>query len=486
MLKRLVGYAAYMFGANTVTGLLTFAVSTLGMVSRPKEAFGDYATYMRVYEIGQGLFIYGANASIQRFAADSDENRTLFSALALRVFFVLLVGMSVLGLAAGLSLDWTYAFALFGLPWLVLYWWGRYIVRSKLDARREARLMMIASLSNSVYQLLFLTFTDYRDALIYGDVLALVTSGIAAVVYISAGQQRSILELLRIPVPRQLLREAIAFAKPVWWSGQLFQARHQTQSVWTAAKLGAAPMGALQGMMTFWQFAAKPLELVGQAALPGLVAAKEGRSELFREVLRMCLVAFGLIGVAVAAGMPLVFQLVDAIRALLGKDGEPFVSKYGEVPGLLRVLAVMMPVYAFDVVSNQYSVAEGRPRMVLYSNIATVVAVGASIYPLTSSHGLTGVVLSGALGTAASAATYATVLWRDYPRDMRAGTRWTLWATAAAIATMAPSQLYAAWPWSWVLSFPAVLCYLALMFAAGLVGREDVGRVVRAVRQRAA
>src|SRR6185436_12578130 len=106
MLKKLVGYAAYMFGANMLTGFLTFGVGALGMVTRPKEAVGDYDLYMAVYQVGQGLFIYGANASIQRFSAGDDQNRLRFSALALWLFFGLLALTAALGTGVGVLLAW--------------------------------------------------------------------------------------------------------------------------------------------------------------------------------------------------------------------------------------------------------------------------------------------------------------------------------------------------------------------------------------------
>jgi O-antigen/teichoic acid export membrane protein len=486
MLKRLVGYAAYMFGANTLTGLLTFGVSAMGMVTRPKEAFGDYALYMRIYEIGQGLFIFGANASIQRFAADDLQNRARYSKLALQVFLLLLLVCAALGAGVGFSISWSYALALFGLPWLVLYWWGRYIVRSNLDAKREARLMMIASLANSIYQFVFLTFTDYRDALIYGDFLALVTSGVAGMIYISGGLGTSLRAIWRTHVPKSFIRESVKFAVPLWMSGQIFQARHQAQGIYTAAALGAAPLGALQGMQTMWQFTLKPLEYLSSAALPGLVTAKEERSKLYRELMRLCIVAFTIIGLAVACGIPLVFELIDGIAKLLGRQGEPLVVKYWEVPTLLRVVALSMPAVAFEVVNNQYSVAEGKQRTVLYSNVVTVVAVLGSLYPLAVQFGVIGVVVSGVIGVFSGAITYAIVLWKHAPRDIRTGVVWAAIATACTLAAMIPVQLEHEWRYSWVLTFPALAVYVIGMFIFRLIEVEDLRRVRRAIFERAA
>jgi len=91
-----------------------------------------------------------------------------FSALAYYLFLGLLLAGGVAERASALrSIGTMPSRSSVSLARPLLY--GRYIVRSNLDARREARLMMVSSLSNSIFQFLFLTFTDYRDALIYGD-----------------------------------------------------------------------------------------------------------------------------------------------------------------------------------------------------------------------------------------------------------------------------------------------------------------------------
>lgn len=473
-----------MLGANTLTGLLTFGVSAFGMVSRSKEAYGDYALFQRTYEIGQGLFIFGANAAIQRFAAGNDENRRRFGAIAIYLFLGLMVVMTFGGVAVGTFAGWTFGLALFGLPWLILSWWGRYIVRSNLDAKREARLMMIASLSNSLFQFAFLTFTDYRDALIYGDFAALVMSGIAAIWYIRSGLGIGIFEILKTKIPKEFLKESYKFAVPVWWSGQLFSVRNQLQSVWTAAWLGTARVGVLEGSRTFWQFTQKPLEYLGQAALPGLVKEDAERSRLYQEIVRVCLTAFTFIGIAVASGMPLLFDIIDALSGKSGADS--LWGKYSEVPMLLRIFALLIPLQAFQMVTNQLAVASGKPRAVLIANIATVIVVLSAIYPLTQRFGLFGVIAAGQLGEAASALTYFVVLRPMFPNELRAGAKWTLLTTLAGAIALAPVQIYADWKWSWVLSFPAVIIFMVMMLVLKVLEIEDLRRVWRSRRGGAA
>lgn len=480
MLRKLVGYAAYMFGANTFTALLNFAVSALGMVTRPKEAFGDYAIYMLVYEIGNGIFIFGANATIQRYAADSLENRQRFTKLVFLVF----LGMSgVFGLAGFVVwrfIGLNYALALFGLPWVVTYWYGRYVVRSNLDAKREARLMVVASLANTVFQFLFLTLTDLRDALIYGDFLALLASGLMALVTLPAALGLSIRQIFQVPIPREFLKEAFRFTVPLWLAGQVFTLKVRLQSIWTTAFIGSKAMGALQGMQTMWQFAGKPMEYLGQASLPGLVSAKEDRDVLYRELLRFSVVSLTAVAIVVAAGIPFVFQVIDFVAELLGRTGVPMSEKYAEVPVLLLLPTLAVPFTAVEMVTNQYSVAVGKQRTVFYAQVVNVAVMAATLIPLAKHFGLIGVVIAGAIGELGNAGTFIVLLWKHRTDSMRTALVWSVLATAATAAALTPVYVYREIAFSWLLAAPALVIFGALMMLTRMLQVQDFKRVLKA------
>jgi O-antigen/teichoic acid export membrane protein len=488
VLRKLVGYAAYMFGANTFTALLNFAVSALGMVTRPKSAFGDYATYMLVYEIGNGMLIYGGNATIQRYAASSDESRQRFAKLVFLLFFVLLGVSALLAGGVGLALGEAglhTALGLLGIPWIVTHWYGRYLVRSRLDARREARLMMTASLSNTIFQFVFLTATDWRDALIYGDFLALIAAGVAALVLVPRSLGCSLRTILGTPLSRPELREALAFAGPLWLAGQVFTAKVRMSAIFTSTLIGSRAMGALQAMQTLWQFAGKPIEYLGQAALPGLVAAREDRDTLYKELLRFSLVLLPLVAIAVAGGIPLLLQLIDlAVATLKDAPGEPLSVKYAEVPLLIMLPALAMPLTTLEMVSNQYSVALGRPRTVFYAQLVNVLVMLAALGPLSDAFGLVGVVATGALGDLFNGLVFVVVLRAERAQVMRTALRWSLSALLFTALALAPILLTRDRSWGWAVAFPAAALYVAGMFAARVMVPDDLRRVARAVRER--
>lgn len=484
MLRKLVGYAAYMFGANTFTALLNFGVSALGMVTRPVEAFGDYAIYMLVYEIGTSVFINGGNQAIQRHAASDHTNRLRFAKVILLGFLAMLVLFGAAAVLVGYAFGLSFALALVGLPWVVTYWYGRYLVRSSLDARGEATLMVVASLSNTVFQFLFLTLTDLRDALIYGDFVALVVSGGMALVLLPRGAQASLSEILKTPVPRAFLAEVLRFMVPLWLAGQVFTIKHKLQGIWTGSRIGSKAMGKLQAAVTFWQFASKPMEYLGQASLPGLVAAGEERDVLYREVLRFSLITLCIVGIAVSGGIPLVFQMIDFASEALGRSGPTMIEKFADVPAFMMLFALALPFTAVEMVTNQYSVAVGRQKVVLYAQIANVVVIAATMIPLAEAYGLWGVMVSGTIGEVANAATFVVALRKTHRDSMRSALLWSMYTLLGVTAALAPLFYYREEPWGWLLTAPALLIFAVIMVAARLLQMEDARRVWRAYRAR--
>lgn len=486
MLRKLVGYAAYMFGASSVTSLLTLGVTMLGMSTRPKEAFGDYALYLLIYTTGQSLFVLGANAAIQKFIAGDKENRLRFAKLAYVGFFLLLLASLVVGGGIWLTTRrHVLALGCLGVPWVVVYYWGRYIVRSTLEARIEARMMVVGSLANSVFQFILLTFTDWRDALIYGDVLALAVSGIFAMFLIPAGVGASFRQIMKTEVPRTLAREAGKFAVPLWWAGQVFQARGALDRAATRLLLGPKPLGALQAMATMWQFVAKPMEFFGQATLPGLASAKEEELDvLYREIVRISFLVFCFLSIAVAGGITFVFQSIDFVFGVLGRESPPLQVTYAEVPLLLLFSVVAIPAIAVEMVANQYAVVLGRQKLVFRAQVVTVAVLAVLIYPLAEQYGIFGVVAAGNVAEYANALTFVFGLWAFRPSSMRTTFRWLIASTLVTTIALVPVYYFHGTRFDWLWAFPAVGIYVLGAMLFGMLKLSDFSRLMKAVRQR--
>jgi O-antigen/teichoic acid export membrane protein len=471
MLKRLVGYAAYMLGATSAARLITFAVGMLGARIRSKENFGDYATYVLIYGWIQNLLISGVNQTVQRFSADRQDDRVAFAGALFKAFLVLTALLSFAGLAFGLrTARWAVALGLFGGPWVTWWMWGRFLVRTRLEAKHEAVLVLVASLANSGFQFLFLWLTSWVDALIYGDFVALLASGVVTLAIVPRALDVPWTRILREPLPAGLGRDATRFALPLWGSGQVYALGQNIASAFTRLALGAAPLGALNLMAQLWQFAYTPMDLLSQAALPALVGETRDRGRLFRELVRLCLVVFPPIAIAVAGGVPLLLRILG------------LADKWYEIPLLLQIYALEVPARAFQMVANQYSVGEGRPRVSLWAHLAHAAMIAAAILPLARAFGIYGVVIAEVLGMLANAALFAALLWRDFRADMKTGVFFCLRSSFATALALAPIVLFRDWPFAPALSLICAGAYLGAAFLLGLARTSDLGRLARAVR----
>jgi len=484
VLRKLVGYAAIMFGANAVTGLLNFCVTVFGMLSRSKDTFGHYAWYMLVYGLGQGFLIYGVNASVQRYGADDEVGRLRFAKLALILFPAVALILGSAGVVMGLLWRWNVALGLIGTPWIAVWAWGRYILRARGDAAREALLMSIASLSNTIFQILFLSLSTFDDALIYGDFVALVASGSAGVYFIVRTSGVSFRELMAVKVPRQFAVDAFKFARPVWWAGQVSVVGTYAGGFVTRTQLGAAPLAALQAAQTFWQFAFKPIELISQAALPALVSAKDQREALYRDVLRLALISFPMIAIAVSAASPLILLVIDLLSPLLGLTGEPMTQKYAEVPQLLLVLALSVPAIGFGAVTQQYALAVGRGRTHIVAQGAGAITTVVLVYPCVAAFGLVGVLVCGVISQLAINLCFPILLMKEHPEPMRQGTRWLAVAFITTVVVLVPSFLFQEHRLGWLNAIPALIIYGVMMAATGLLRASDLTNLRSLLRRR--
>lgn len=487
MLKKLVGYAAYMSGATSLIRILTFGVGMLGIKMKSKGQYGNYATYTLIYGIAQGVFIMGVNQVIQKYGADDALNRRRFGRLAYILFGVLLAICGVAFAAVGAAFgNWAVALGLVGVPFIVIWWWARYIYRTTLDARGEARLTILSSLSNSLLTLGFIVLTDFGDALIYADFLALVLSGLVSLYFLPRAAGATFAELMKTALPREWLNELFVFGRSLWVAGQIFAATDWIQGLWTRGRLGAEAMGAWGVMHQLSQFIYMPLDMIGHAALPGLVAEKDQRDVMYRELLRLCLLAFPLVALGVAAGIPLLLQVLDFAFSLGGVASEPLALKYPEVHILLLIGGIAMPVHAVEIVAGQYAIAEGYKNAPLKVQFVSLVAIVAILFPLSAYFGLYGVLIAAGLGEAAKAFAYVAILWKPFRRNMKSTLVYTVWSSLCTFAGAFPVFYYRHWKYNWVIAFPAMIAFFVGMVIFRLAHREDFKRAWRAFRSRGA
>lgn len=481
MLRNVFGYAAVVTLVTSGAKVLTLGVGLLGASFKTKEQFGNYGTYVLIYSIVQNLFIAGVNQVVQKYGADSEVNRIRFARLAYMLFGVLMIpcGLGFL-LIGGVFGKWTIALAFLGTPFIVAWWWARYLFRTTFNAKGESLITVLASLCNSLFILGFIALTDFGDALIYGDFAALVVPGLVSLLVIPRAADTSIGAIIKAKVPREWLWEMYVFGRPIWAAGQLFAAGGWLQGLMTRGKLGPIAMGEWQFMGSLGQLINQPMDIVGHASLPGLVKEKENRPAMYRELLRMCLLAFPFIALTVAAALPLFLQLADiGISYIPDKTGE-LSTKYGNVHLLLLITAISTPALAIEIVAGQYAISEGLSKAPLQVQAASLVAVLLVLWPAATYFGLYGILIAAAVGEVAKSGAYIYILWRPFPQNMKTslvyGILSLFWTCMGAV----PVYWFRDWEYNWLLALPAAGIFFCGMVLSRLVHREDFRRVYRA------
>ena len=488
MLQKVVSYALF---ASAFTGgvrLLTFVVGMLAAHIKGKGAFGDYTTYVLVFGILQSIFINGCNQTIQKFGADDEENRQRFGLLAYVTFGIALCIGAIGFLATGMLFGkWALGLAFLAAPGGILWWWARYLFRSTLNPKGETALSVVSSLSNAFLILGFLKLTAYDDAIIYGDFAAYVLSGLVAFLCIPFAVKATPWQLLKTPIPRAWLKEMFRFSLPLWWAGQLFTVGGSAQGLMTRGhpKLGTGPMAEYGVMGTLAQFIHHPMDIVGHAALPGLVLEKENRDEMYRELLRLCLLSFPFLAISIAAGLPLLIEIMDWAFQFVAEKEQGLASKYGGVYLLLLITAIGTPGAAAEIVTGQYAVAQNRPDIALKAKAVSLAVILLSLLPLANFYGLAGVVFAGTvLGEFSQAFTYVYLLWGDYRQNMKTALIYTSVSLFASVLAALPVILFRDIRYPWLLAFAAMAIFVMVMWICRLLHAEDFRRLLRVLKGR--
>jgi O-antigen/teichoic acid export membrane protein len=188
----------------------------------------------------------------------------------------------------------------------------------------------------------------------------------------------------------------------------------------------------------------------------------------------------------VAAGIPLLLQVLDFAFSLGGVASEPLALKYPEVHILLLIGGIAMPVHAVEIVAGQYAIAEGYKNAPLKVQFVSLVAIVAILFPLSAYFGLYGVLIAAGLGEAAKAFAYVAILWKPFRRNMKSTLVYTVWSSLCTFAGAFPVFYYRHWKYNWVIAFPAMIAFFVGMVIFRLAHREDFKRAWRAFRTRGA
>jgi O-antigen/teichoic acid export membrane protein len=434
----------------------TFLVGMLGAKERSRESFGDYATYVLIYSIGMTFATAGVNQVVQKLGAD-DGRRRAFASLAYRGLLALSALAAIAAPAVGLLFGWKLALGVVNIPLLTFWHWTRSIVRSRFEAKYEALLLVVASLSKSLTQLAFITMSDVDAALIYGDFLGTLGTAVFSFAFLPRALGLSLRSIAETRIERPLLVEMVAFGWPLWIAGEVYSVRSSIISAYTRGALGSVELAAYSMSEQVLRIAVKPSEFFGQAALPGLVRAEADRSAVYRRAAGFAVLVFPSLGVATAALSPVILEVFGVA------------SKYPEVPSILFLMATMLPASAVETTLIQFTVAAGQSRAILFAHVLTLLAMGALLYPMGEAFGLIGVVAVASLAHLSYLVGLLIALAKSHRAEVNASLRVWLVAQAACVALVGGLYVLRDAPYAFLFAVPAVVAYVAALVLSGTI-----------------
>ena len=374
------------------------------------------------------------------------------------MFLLALIG----GLVVATVFNWSYALGVFATPMVAFGLWTRYIARSSFSPKFEATLALATSLCKSILQFLFLTFTNFDAALIYGDFVGIALSFVVAAALLPKVVQSTLWKLLRTPLSLELLKRAGTFMVPLWFAGEVFTVRNTFVDYWTRALLGARAMGALGMSGQIWKVAWGPIDLFGHAVLPGLVKAEGGKIAVYDRAVKFSLAILPCFGIAAAAASPLILRVFELHE------------KFAEVPPLLWIATLTLPSTAAEVGLHQLSIAEGRNRPILIAQAFTLGVMFLVVYPLGTTFGLVGMAIVGLCGQVAQLGGLMLPLWFSHRTQILFTLRAYLRGMLGIAVAMTPVYLTRHWEYNWVSFAPALILYLGTIFLLKVITPREL------------
>jgi len=280
--------------------------------------------------------------------------------------------------------------------------------------------------------------------------------------------KESLVTMMAAPIPREFLKEFLVFVRPLWIGGQVFLASQELVGLFTTTVpwLGRTAMASMGVLRSFWQITFKPMDFISQAALPGLIMEKEGRADLYRDLLRLSMLMFSTLGLITAGGGAFLLELFDLRQ------------KYIEVPAMMMIQSASVPIYVVHMALSQYTIAEDLPRYTLFANIASIAGIALVIFPFTHWFELNGLVMSSTVGVLCSSLCFLYCLRKSHSTQVRMTIVIGLRTFLAVVVSLGPIYFYRWADQNWRMVLPSLLAFVALSFLFRLWTWNDAVRGV--------
>jgi O-antigen/teichoic acid export membrane protein len=366
-------YAGTLYGANVAASVVTFGVTVLISRDISRADLGIYGLFQAYFLFGAYASSFGlAPATVKWVASGAVDDGEFLTFMALR-----LAGISgLLYVAAGVAYLLSFkvlAVALFALPAYQVFSVGLSAARARLWRRREALVLVFASLVTSAWIFALLLAHHGYWAPILGQVLGAYSTAFVMIAYVMTRN------LPRLRWPGAWRRAFWGTALPVFLGSAVFAIGELADRLVIRHVLGLADLGVYVMALTLFNVLNKPVHMLSRVLLSHFSQADHGVGHAGAlEIVRINLVVLPLMGLAAAAVLPWIMPF------LLNRD-------YAQAFPVFAVLTVVILVKAIELVQSSVAVAQNSATSNMRAQVVALAAYGMAVFFLTRAFGLIGV-----------------------------------------------------------------------------------------------
>lgn len=372
-LKEIIRYAGTLYGANVAASLVTFGITILVSRDISRAQLGLYGLFQAYFLFGAYATGFGlAPATVKWVAGGAIDDREFLTFIVARLG-VIAVALYV-GSAAAYALGAPIlAVALATLPPYHAFNISLSAARARLWRRREAMLLVVASLATSAWIFVFLYFNHTEWAPIFGQAAGAYTTALVVLVY---GLRRG---RPRFKQPGPWTRAFWSTALPVFLGSAVFAIGELADRIVIQHVLGLASLGIYVMALTLFNVLNKPVHMLSRVLLSHFSQADDGNQHAKApEIVGINLVVLPLMGLAAAAVLPWVIPLV------LNRN-------YAMAFPVFAVLTVVILIKAVELVHSSLAVAQDSAGSNMRAQIAALAAYAGVVFVLASRFGLIGI-----------------------------------------------------------------------------------------------
>ena len=372
-LREIMRYAGTLYGANVAASVVTFGLTVLISRDLSRADLGIYGLFQAYFLFGAYASSFGlAPATVKWVASGAVDDGEFLTFMMLR-----LAGISgLLYVAAGVAYLLSFkvlAAALFALPAYQVFSVGLSAARARLWRRREALVLVFASLATSAWIFVLLLADHSYWAPILGQVLGAYSTALAMIAYALTRR------LPRLRWPGAWRRAFWGTALPVFLGSSVFAIGELADRLVIRHILGLADLGIYVLALTLFNVLNKPVHMLSRVLLSHFSQADHGAGHAQTlEIVRVNLAVLPLMGLAAAAVLPWFMPLV------LNRN-------YTQAFPVFAVLTAVILVKAVELVQSSLAVARDSAMSNMRAQVVALALYALTVFFLTRAFGLIGV-----------------------------------------------------------------------------------------------